>query len=873
MTVKGKDVRFLLLVLLAGFSSLPMAAREKRIVGKLWGSIDYDGAPWVENVSKPVKFKKGLYDRHLTVWASHGRYYDNKKGVWKWQRPNLFCTTEDLFTQTIVYPYLLPMLENAGAVVFTPRERDWQTEEYIVDPDGGLNSTADDYKEYSEMGPWQSTGRPGFAARGGSYVDGQNPFTDGRCRMLEASKKADKAFVKYQPTFRKAGRYAVYVSYQTVPGSVDDAHYTVFHRGQATELRVNQQMGGGTWVYLGTFDFDAGNNIYNCVMLTNQSRRRGVVTADAVRFGGGMGNIERGGVTSGLPRSLEGARYWAQWAGAPYTVYGGRGGQDDYADDINTRSKMLNWLAGGSDYVPTRDGLGVPMELSLAIHSDAGYHPNGKDIWGSLAICTTNFNNGQLASGVTRQASKKLASALLDNVTADLQKEYGRWAKRYLWDRNYSESRLPEVPSAILETVSHQSFPDMLMAQDPNFRFSLARSVYKTLLRYVCQMHGEKAVVAPLAPQGLRVEIVGKDQVRVSWRPQVDKLEESAEPDAYILYTASGHTDFDNGEKVKGTSKKLKIAPGVQYNFRVTAVNKGGESFPSEVVSVYLQPGAARTVLVVNGFNRLSAPEVVDDVAQQGFLLQEDAGVSDGLMAGWAGEQECFDRSRMGREGPGGLGYGGNEMAGHFIMGNTFDYAETHVAAIAAARRYNVVTASADAVEQGYVRMTDYAAVDLYTGLNRMMPYSLKYYKAFTPTLQRLLRAYTLAGGRLLVSGAYVGSDMLSDDGKRFLSEVCHASFDGQLRSDAFTSVTGLGQTFDFYRTLNPDHYAATHVDALSPVGTAICPMVYGDGMGAAVAYSGRDCRTFTMAFPFECITSETVRNTLMAGILNYLLE
>ena len=305
----------------------------------------------------------------------------------------------------------------------------------------------------------------------------------------------------------------------------------------------------------------------------------------------------------------------------------------------------------------------------------------------------------------------------------------------------------------------------------------------------------------------------------------------------------------------------------------VTAVNKGGESFPSEVVSVYLQPGAARTVLVVNGFNRLSAPEVVDDVAQQGFLLQEDAGVSDGLMAGWAGEQECFDRSRMGREGPGGLGYGGNEMAGHFIMGNTFDYAETHVAAIAAARRYNVVTASADAVEQGYVRMTDYAAVDLYTGLNRMMPYSLKYYKAFTPTLQRLLRAYTLAGGRLLVSGAYVGSDMLSDDGKRFLSEVCHASFDGQLRSDAFTSVTGLGQTFDFYRTLNPDHYAATHVDALSPVGTAICPMVYGDGMGAAVAYSGRDCRTFTMAFPFECITSETVRNTLMAGILNYLLE
>lgn len=50
-----------------------------------------------------------------------------------------------------------------------------------------------------------------------------------------------------------------------------------------------------TWVYLGTFTFDEGSSVDNCVMLTNQSRKRkGVVTADAVRFGGGVGNVERG---------------------------------------------------------------------------------------------------------------------------------------------------------------------------------------------------------------------------------------------------------------------------------------------------------------------------------------------------------------------------------------------------------------------------------------------------------------------------------------------------------------------------------------------------------------------------------------------------
>ena len=57
-----------------------------------WGDIDYDGAPWVENVSLPYKISKGLNNRHLTVWASHGRYYDIAERQWQWQRPTRFGT-------------------------------------------------------------------------------------------------------------------------------------------------------------------------------------------------------------------------------------------------------------------------------------------------------------------------------------------------------------------------------------------------------------------------------------------------------------------------------------------------------------------------------------------------------------------------------------------------------------------------------------------------------------------------------------------------------------------------------------------------------------------------------------------------------------
>ena len=102
---------------------------------RTWGDIDYEGNPWVYNTSKPYRVSKGLQNRHLSLWASHGRYFHVRDSVWKWQRPPLFGTREDLFTQTIVTPYLIPMLENAGAIVFTPRERDWQRHEVIVDND------------------------------------------------------------------------------------------------------------------------------------------------------------------------------------------------------------------------------------------------------------------------------------------------------------------------------------------------------------------------------------------------------------------------------------------------------------------------------------------------------------------------------------------------------------------------------------------------------------------------------------------------------------------------------------------------------------------------------------------------------------------
>lgn len=834
-----------------------------------WGKTEYEGAPWVMNDSRPYFVSHGLFDRHLSLWASHGRYYDGKKDRWKWQRPNLFGTTEDLFTQTIVIPYLIPMLENAGAVVFTPRERDWQKNEVIVD-NGGRGYVEDSGKE-----TWKTAQENGFAYHAGTYRDGENPFTQGTARAVKATKKVDVSWASYQPNIPQGGKYAVYVSYQSLKNSVSDAQYIVMHKGQRTVFKVNQQMGGGTWVYLGTFDFDRGNNEFNRVVVTNSSSESGVVTTDAVRFGGGMGNIERGGSCSGMPRCLEGARYSAQWAGAPYSVYSSKNGSDDYGDDINVRSNMTNWLAGGSTYVPTLEGKKVPIELSLAVHSDAGYTTVNDSIIGSLAICTTSFNDGRLNSGVSRMVSHDFADSLLTGLQRDISGKYRKWTRRYLWDRNYSETRKPEVPSAIIETMSHQNFADMRRGLDPNFRFTLARSLYKTILRFVNGNHSVPSVVQPLPVSNFRIERNSSGGLRLSWIAEKDEQEPTAVPTSYIVYTSEDGMGFDNGTVVYTSSFDFEAKKGVNYCFKVTALNRGGESFPSETLAAYLSKSAhAKDILVVDGFSRLSGPAVVDDYSRQGFDLGSDIGVSYGLTAGWNGRQQCFDKSRAGSEGEGSLGYCGDELAGRFIMGNNRDGSVCHVKDIAMSGAYNVVGCSLEALDNNLVKLDHYNLVDIAFGLQRNDGHSLVVYKTFSETLQSKLRSYAKSGGRILVSGAYVGSDMTQPHERSFMSDVLKTTFTGTDTNAGNNMVDGLGLSFDIIRQINDRHFAATSVDRIAACdGRSFAAMRYQDGSTAGVAYDGTDYKSFVMGYPYECINNVRTRQQVMKGLLGFLLK
>ena len=865
---------------------IPNIYRKVKDETRLWGKVTHQGTPWVSNLSRPYTISEGLQGRHLAITPSHGRYYKNDEMRWKWQRPSLYCTREDLLSQSIVVPYLTPMLENAGAVVFSARERDRQPHDIIIDNDATADECGLYIEESHRKTKWESAA-VGFAIPQAALRHGDNPFREGSSRILRTAnhEKGSEGAALWIPDIPERGHYAVYTTYQSYPSSVPDAEYLVLHAGGTTRIRVNQQMGGGTWVYLGTYEFMQGHRDDQMVILTNRSNHNGVVSADAIRFGGGSAIVSRGASdtinTSRMSRYYEGARYQAQWSGFPVERYANYNGEKDYAEDINCRSLVTNYLLGGSVYCPDSIGLRVPIELALGLHTDAGIREDDTTI-GTLGIYTTDYDKGRLGNGtLSRHTSRDLTDIVQTYITEDMQAILHRedsvapLARRAMWDRNYSESRLPDVPSCIIELLSHQNFSDMRYAHDPHFKFTASRAIYKGILRYTAEMHDTKYTVQPLPVHAFAIDFVGSDKVRLSWRATPDTREPSAMPDAYILYTRTNDRGWDNGQRINSTACEITLTPDHMYSFKITAINRGGESFPSEVLTAHIAAQPRGKVLVVNGFQRIDGPTVVNTAERAGFDLLADPGVPYLGTTAYSGLQHEFDRTLTGYyDEAQQMGASGEELEGSYMAGNTMDYTAIHGSSIMHAS-YSFVSCSRQAFEEGIVKPNAFDAVDVYMGLQRECGdaiISRPAYYAVTPAMTGILSNYAKQGGALMISGSYLGEESQSRPcTQALLHDVLHARYESSITDWSEQGISGLGTTMDIPRWINPEQYPVTRPEVLVPTDGAFTPLVYEQSRSsAAVAYSG-NYRSILLGFPFEAIRSAYDRDLMMASLLEYL--
>ncbi len=866
--------------------------------------------PFIVNLSRPYQSPKGLYNKHIAVWQSHGLFYNQSQQKWVFQRSKLFQTVEDLFTQSYVLPFLVPMLENAGANIFLPRERDTQRNEVIIDNDDA--ETIHRYREYTDRKKW-TTNIPGFGSVKSIYFQGENPFLLGSYQSVEGIDKADDlSYAEWVPSIPEDGMYAVYVSFKTVKNSAPDARYTVYHLGGKTDFKVNQTMGGGTWVYLGHFKFVKGKYSTSKVVLSNYSSfKKKQITADAVKIGGGMGNIARHPFvdesttktidtlqinklkliepkTSTYPRYTEGARYWLQWAGVPDSVYSRTKGKNDYSDDFQSRGFWVNYIAGGSSVLPNQQGLNIPIDMAFAFHTDAGASSRDSLI-GTLGICSVNATSGSqtFANGVSRWASRDLTDLIQTQIADDLRKTHApEWVRRGLWNKSYSESRTPEVPTMLLELLSHQNFADMRYGLDPRFKFTVSRAIYKGILRFIYG-DSEGYVVQPLPVSNFHLKFLTKTKLQLAWKPVIDNIEPTATPTKYVLYTRVDDNGFNNGQVVADTKIILDLQPGNIYSFKIAALNDGGESFPSEILSAYRANSSNSEMLIINGFDRVSAPVSFTKNNSAGFDFDSDPGVPYLNEYSFIGKQFEFNRSKQWKsEDEPGFGGGFSNFADKLIVGNTFDYTFIHGKSIKAAG-HSFVSSSLQSVLQNDIELKNFQTVDLILGKQKktLLGNGKKgtEFKTFPLALQQHLKSYLLNGGNLLVSGAYIGSDMLENgmipiEEKLFIESVLKFKFK-TANASLGNSVTVVpspflqfGRTnFSYYNQPNDKSIFVESVDAIEPTGGGAVTIARykGTNNSAAVAYFGKyKCCSF--GFPFETIESEKERNRLMNSILNF---
>lgn len=537
---------------------------------------------------------------------------------------------------------------------------------------------------------------------------------------------------------------------------------------------------------------------------------------------------------SGMPQWTEGARYWLISQGADSTLWDLFEG-DEYKDDMKCRAMWIN-------------SLDVPIDLCLALHTDGMDSGNDTAIVGTLAIYTArdDDNNTKLRDKRDReQVNRNLADWIQTQVTEDLQHMAPKWTRRQLREANYCESRVPVVPSLILELLSHKNMADMRYGLDPQFRFVASRAVYKGILRY---LNGKSAVVQPLPVKEIGVQLTKSGAV-LQWQAETDSLEPTATPNYYMVYVQENDGEWDVQQVNRKTRLEMEMKRGVRYNYYVVAGNEGGLSYPSPMVSAYLsEREESPMALVVDAFDEVYGVEWFTDSTFAGIVPGSYA-CEDGFSCAYIGQQWDYRRSSLWTNDDN-CGWGAcyRDHAGQLTVGNTHDWSVRHGYVL---RRMRISYCSctegmlSKLLQDG--QMSRWNIMDVVCGRNRV---------PLRTESMTLIAEYLNQGGRLLIS-----SDHLSATDKDWLAQQTHTRY---YAGQATRSGRVIGKRHRLYQMLlepNEEQLFTCHPEGLQATDSdAVCMATYEDmRCPAAIGYRSvqnddKQVKTLVYGFPLEAI-------------------
>ena len=763
-----------------------------------------------------------LSGKTLFVSAGHGWTYHTTSSSWATQRDISQGMREDDSNAEIVSYFLIPYLQNAGGTVFSARERDRQENMVIIDDADGT-AYADSDGIYEESGNWtvttDSTGY-GYGRTDYPILRDVNPLRSGKYRYANAE---TGAWARWTPRIPKDGFYHVYVSYKAGSNRTDAAKYTVKYSGASTEVVVNQQHHGSTWIDLGRFYFRAGMSSENAsVTLSGES---GIIIADAIRFGGGMGLIKRGTSTSGKPRWEESATHNVQFMGGESgSTY--HNIENDRDDDVTARSRWAAW-ENEEDYDDS---------LYIAIHS------NGVDDTSVTGLSTwiyssqkpgVGYESGQAAAG-----SEELAALVQERILKSVQtlfdpnyKKYGRGIySAYFGEINPEYNS--EMPSCLVELAFHTSSSDAAMLKNPKYRDIASRAAYQAIVQYFAQKDGTEAVFLPGSPRNLAAITYNNSKLAVlRWdAPETDEDRYLGDaPEGYIVQTSLDGVSFNDRVETTLTQEGFVLddyPDGTVLFVRVLAYNKGGVSFPSAVAPIVVSKKKEANILIVDGFERIdnAMPRFNEgSSANHRYILEHI---------------NSFDYARYYAPLLAELGYSFDFMPRTWIYGS------------------NPIPSQYDAI---LWFLGEQSTAD----------------ETFNHEEQEKIAEYLDNGGALFVSGAEIGWDLdyKGDDAdKTFFNETLNTKYVAD-ESGLYTffgaddfSVSGW---FDDGTYI----YQAEYADVLAPFdeNTGKTVIFYDDTqtLGAGVLTNTDSKKVFVLGFPFETVLDDESKKDLLKYVFD----
>ena len=811
--------------------------------------IDYASEKMSKETGKPakrdIKKKNAIIPVVLPGWTpgalsgktiyinqSHGWFDDFtwSGNRWRIQRGNCFGIVEDFDSPEFLNMYVVPLLRNAGAKVQTVREMDLQTNMVIVDNADGTTNPSNG--TYVETGNWSSSTINGFVQKTGASWNGVtiNPFNQGSgqnrlCNITTGSTPTGTA--TWTAVIPEDGYYNVYASWAAYSARAEDAQYLVYHSGGVTEVRMNQTIDGYTWNLLGNFYFEASAPAdQRKVVLTNQSSDTTAtnVSSDAIRWGGGMGDVARhtNGV-SGRPRWEEEAVIHLQWNGFGYsgTSYTG---DDDESGGWSDRPQFAGWEHSG------KDG-SVEDALYFAFHTNA---LSGCASGSSAARGLSTFRHSTATT-----ESYNFQYIMHDTIYDAVESLYiPGWTVRSKSSGNYGENNQSSLgtglPGFLIEGLFHDNEYDCAAYCDPKFRYLYGRAMVQGIIKYFEDRDSINLTFPPETPQNLRVIAQGNGNVQISWDVPEDSGDDSHYGDpatSYRVYKSTNGFGFDNGTPVAGTSTTMSgLSTGSPTFFRVVSVNAGGYSLPTETLAA--SEGESK-VLIVNGFDR-----------------NEESLVPNIAITNAGSDIERLDPRTF----------------------QAFDYIVEHANSLAPTG-VQISSCANEAVTNGNVTLSNFDAIFWITGEEATTDETL------STSEQTAVSNYLAVSGKcLFISGAEIGWDL---DYKGTTAE--QTFFNGVLKSDyvgddagtyniaAPTSgpFAGLG-AFNFDPSQGA-RYDAEWPDQINPSGGSSAALTYSGGSGgtAGIYYSGTN-KVILLGFPFETISSEAARDAMMSDVVDF---